>query len=280
MPTGFVMRPLEHLTDYHQAEALQRRVWGFADIEVIPLHVLLTVQKNGGWALGAYRKEGEEMIGLLFGFPGRDALGMKHCSHILGVVPEARSLGVGAALKREQRRRVLDGGVPRVTWTFDPLLFGNAYLNFRKLGVVCRRYLHNIYGEIRGDLNRGMPTDRFEVDWWLESARVKERLAGGNPGVDVANLPEATSSRPAAEGHRLPEGWRDPDAPRVLVEIPTDLPALKRDDPGAPLAWRHLTREAFDALFADAYVATEVVRRDARTFYLLEHEPERHGGAA
>ena len=62
-----IVRPLESAEEYHWAEELQRRVWGFVDVEVIPLHVLLTAHKNGGLVLGAFVQglevEGNRYVG-------------------------------------------------------------------------------------------------------------------------------------------------------------------------------------------------------------------------
>jgi hypothetical protein len=41
------VRPLATIEEYHQAEEIQRHIWGMQDpTQVIPLHVLLTAQKT------------------------------------------------------------------------------------------------------------------------------------------------------------------------------------------------------------------------------------------
>lgn len=268
-------RPLDRIGEYHWAEELQRRVWGFIDVEVIPLHVLLTAQKNGGLTLGAFdtRLSGEaSLLAVAFGFSGLDALGPKHHSHVVGVSPSARGRGIGALLKWYQRACVLDAGQRRITWTYDPLMAGNARFNLRKLGAVAHRYAEDIYGEIRDDLNRGLPTDRLILDWWLDDPVVAARASGGATASDedLAYVPEATASRPAKSGSwRVPVGWSLSDAERVRVEIPIDALALKRDDIEAARAWRHVIRDAFTALFARGYVAIDAYAVDGRAFYVL-----------
>lgn len=270
-----VTRPLERIEEFRDAEELQRRVWGFVDVEVVPLHTLLAGSKNGGLALGAFLRDdagAEELVGLGFGFAGRDALGPKLHSHIVGVAPNVRNRGVGAALKWHQRRAVRAEGVPRVTWTYDPLMAGNARFNLDRLGAVAERYEVNVYGEIRDELNRGLPTDRLVVDWWLDDPGVVARAEGRPPAVsdDATTLPEATRSSSAKQGGwRVPEGWERLDAPRLRLEIPADLQSLKRDDPEAALAWRMLIREAMRTLFADGYRAVAAYARRGRAFYVL-----------
>lgn len=91
MPEGsdVNVRALFTLAEFDEAVVVQRAVWGFSDLDVVPLHVLLTAAKNGGVVLGAYA--GEVMVGMLFGFVGLTPAGkLKHCSHVVGVLPEAR----------------------------------------------------------------------------------------------------------------------------------------------------------------------------------------------
>src|SRR5579885_1006625 len=174
---GFTIRHLESVEDYKAAEEVQRRAWGLSDLDIAPLHILLTIHKSGGLVLGAFDEQTTTLLGFLRGFDGRSDDGRwKHCSHMMGVLPEARDRGIGQALKLEQRRLILAEGLDLVTWTFDPLEARNATLNFTKLGVVSNQYVRNIYGDTLGELNAGLPTDRLSVDWWIGSARVQARV--------------------------------------------------------------------------------------------------------
>jgi predicted GNAT superfamily acetyltransferase len=111
---------------------------------------------------------------------------------MLGVHPEYRDHGVGFALKRAQWQMVRHQGLDRITWTFDPLLSRNANLNISKLGAVCNTYLRNVYGELRDELNSGLPTDRFQVDWWVNSQRVNHRLSRqARPPLALADFLDA-----------------------------------------------------------------------------------------
>ena len=178
------IRLIESLDDFHAVEDLSRRVWESTDLEVVPLHMLTTIAHNGGLVLGAF--DGDRMIGFVLGFLGADEADpkrpamarLKHCSHQLGVLEEYRDRGVGYQLKLAQRDFVLKQGIRLITWTFDPLESRNARLNVARLGAVCNKCLRNIYGELDDGLNAGLPSDRFQVDWWITSARVKERLFG------------------------------------------------------------------------------------------------------
>jgi GNAT superfamily N-acetyltransferase len=140
--------------------------------------MLITAIHNGGLVAGAFT--GDRLIGFIFGFPGieftPDGPRPKHCSHMMGIHPDHRDSGVGFALKRAQWQMVRHQGLDHITWTYDPLLSRNAYLNITKLGAVCSHYRRSEYGDMRDGLNAGLPSDRFQVDWWINTRRVERRL--------------------------------------------------------------------------------------------------------
>ena len=130
------IRALKEAAEFHQCEELQRRVWGMEDISVVPLHLLLTIQKNGGLVLGAFDDQGT-MVGFVFGFLGMTDQGqVKHCSHMAGVLPGYQGRQIGYRLKLAQRAHVLAQGLALATWTYDPLEGSNASLNIGKLGQI------------------------------------------------------------------------------------------------------------------------------------------------
>ena len=173
------IRPANGWEDCLQCEALEKTIWWTPDgSDAVPASLLITVQKNGGLLLGAY--EGSKMVGFVFGFVGVEGEGeahhFKHCSHMLGVLPEYRGLGLGLELKKKQRDYLITQDLDLATWTYDPLQSVNAILNISRLGGVVRRYLRDAYGEMRDALNVGVASDRFEVEWWLKSRRVRDKL--------------------------------------------------------------------------------------------------------
>jgi predicted GNAT superfamily acetyltransferase len=194
----------------------------------------------------------------VWGFPGFDERTtpprLKHCSHQLGIHPDYRLSGLGFALKRRQWGFVRQQGLDLITWTYDPLMARNARLNIGKLGAVCSTYRRDEYGPLRDALNAGLPTDRFQVDWWLSSDRVTARMLGPQPPVPkLADL--------LAAGARLlnppaPDGTPQPPEPdltaalpeTVLVEIPPDFLAAESAGCRPALAWRLGTRAAFEEL--------------------------------
>jgi predicted GNAT superfamily acetyltransferase len=279
---GFTIRHLEAVEDYKAAEEVQRRAWGLSDLDIAPLHILLTIHKSGGLVLGAFDEQTDTLLGFLLGFYGRsDAGGWRHCSHMMGVLPEARDRGIGQVLKLEQRRLILAEGLDLITWTFDPLEARNATLNFTKLGVVSNHYIRNIYGDTLGELNAGLPTDRLSVDWWIRSPRVQERVElAQKPASQVSNdlLAQATSILEItrrADGLLVPGEFdlRSHAAPLAL-EIPNDFQSLKAADSALALRWRLATQALFEHYFEAGYTTTECVFDQSgglrRNVYILE----------
>jgi predicted GNAT superfamily acetyltransferase len=99
-------------------------------------------------------------------------------SHMLAVRPEFRNAGVGRRLKLAQRDDALARGMRLMEWTFDPLEIKNSFFNIEKLGAVTRTYTRNFYGVSSARIQGGRPTDRLHAEWWLESERVTEAVAG------------------------------------------------------------------------------------------------------
>lgn len=277
---------LTTIEQFHECETLQGRVWGLTDTDVVPLHLLITIQQNGGLLLGAFDGQGR-MIGFLLGFLGArggDVTRPKHCSHMMGVLDEWRGRGVGYRLKLAQREHALSQGLDLVTWTYDPLESLNAALNIGKLGAVCDTYVRDLYGPMTDELNAGLATDRFQVDWWIRSERVAGRVEGGRPrrGLDEILGASDTILNPAArraDGLLEPCGeTRLPGTRRVAVEVPAHARGIKDADLDLASRWRDQTRYLFEGCFAAGYAATEfvseVTSEDRRSYYVLERQVE------
>lgn len=274
-----VIRPLKTVEEVQNVEELQFQAWHMPDYrDAVPVHLLVTAQKNGGLLLGAF--DGDQMVGFLFGFLGTTAEGMlKHCSHMLAVLPAYRAHSIGEKLKLEQRRLVAAQGISLITWTYDPLEFPNANLNIRKLGATSRTYLRNIYGKLSDTLNQGLPTDRLQVDWQT----IGKVSGAGRGDKTLKSLLDhgymiATETSSDAAGLLDLHGWQPPSGDHVLVEIPVRFQALKIDSLQRAQQWRFGIRALFDAYFAAGYAVTGFIVDGApsgwRGFYVLERSGE------
>ena len=161
----------------HACVALQKEVWGFTDIELVPLRLFVVAEKIGGQVMGAF--EGQDMVGFAFAVPGFRNRHAFLYSHMLAVRKDHRNSGLGRRLKLFQRDDAIARGFELMEWTFDPLEIKNAYLNIEKLGAIARRYNVNQYGITSSPLQGGLPTDRLVAEWWLKSKRVQAVLTNG-----------------------------------------------------------------------------------------------------
>lgn len=273
-----IIKLLESPEDMTLVEDLQRAVWHGSETDVVPAHVFITAIHNGGLVIGAFLEE--ELVGFVFGFPGLDFTPdgprPKHCSHMMGIKPGQRDSGVGFALKRAQWQMVRRQGIDHITWTYDPLLSRNAYLNIAKLGAVCSTYRRSEYGDMRDGLNAGLPSDRFQVDWWINTRRVERRLSkrARRPlrleDFSKAELqPLYTPQVNASNLLQPPEHFAPLEGRLLLTEIPSDFGTLKEIDFALARDWRFFSREVFETAFARGYIVTDFVHEGTRSFYVL-----------
>ena len=165
------IRPFETMKDFEECVRFQEETWGQRFSERVSVAILKVSQRLGGIAAGAYDDEGG-LAGFVFGITGVQAGEVVHWSDMLAVRPESRDAGLGFQLKAYQRETLLEIGVTRVYWTFDPLESKNAHLNLNKLGAVAGEYVMDMYGQTDSPLHRGIGTDRLVPTWSLDSNRV------------------------------------------------------------------------------------------------------------
>jgi predicted GNAT superfamily acetyltransferase len=184
-PESIVIRKCRELEDMRRCVALQKEVWNFTDLELVPLRLFVVAEKVGGQVIGAFSQG--EMVGFGLAVPGyRGGHSYLH-SHMVGVRKDFRDAGLGRRIKFFQREDAMARGIELIEWTFDPLEIKNAYLNMEKLGAITRRYTVNQYGITSSPLQGGLPTDRLVAEWWLKSKRVETVLSGQKvPAFEVA----------------------------------------------------------------------------------------------
>jgi predicted GNAT superfamily acetyltransferase len=166
------IRPLKQHSEFDDAVRLQREIWGFQDVELLPLRLFVVASKIGGQVLGAF--DGVQMVAFCLCIPGLKGGAKAYLhSHMLGVLPSYRNTGLGRQMKWKQREFALAEGIDLIEWTFDPLEIKNAFFNIQRLGAIVRRYVHNQYGTTTSHLHGGLPTDRLTAEWWIASPRVE-----------------------------------------------------------------------------------------------------------
>ena len=216
---------------------LLRKVWG-ADSpdQILNLPTLRALAHSGSYVVGAYRAG--ELVAATVAFLGRDHL---H-SHVTGVAPGGQGRGVGYLLKLHQRAWALRRAIPRVCWTFDPLVRRNAYFNLQKLGAQATEYLVDFYGPLTDGINVGDPSDRLYASWELTGRRAvaaaRGTLAAPEQGAGVR-----------------------------LVATPPDIEALRLADPEEAKRWRYALRESLAGPLAEGWTIAGVTREGS---YALE----------
>lgn len=233
-------RMLTTRRQFEEAVELQKRIWGFDDIELLPVRLFVVASKIGGHSFGAY--DGEEMIAFCLAIPGLKPGSSAYLhSHMLGVLPAYNNRGVGRRLKLAQREDALARGIELMEWTFDPLEIKNAYFNMERLGAVVRRYVENQYGTTTSPLHGGLPTDRCVAEWWMGSERVRAVIAGEPPVRTV----------------------------EARIELPAGIDDIRRRDRKLARDIQKEAGERFREYFARGLAVIGFERTEAKGTYLL-----------
>ncbi|MFN8375423.1 MAG: GNAT family N-acetyltransferase [Anaerolineae bacterium] len=245
-------RVLHSVEELKQVEQLEIVIWGLNPIDTVPVYVMHAAILNGGIALGAY--EGERMVGMAFAFTAKRGTEIYLWSHMTGVHQEYQGKGLGYELKQMQRRWALNNGYETIRWTYDPLQRGNAHFNIALLGATANVYHENFYGDMDDDINRGLPSDRVEAEWYLPAPKGRAQpdtlLKKNTP--PILNLIRVDDNGIAQT--QLPPTW---EYPSYFVPLPPSLGTLEREQ---RLAWRMAVRQALEVTFAQGYAASAFVK--------------------
>jgi predicted GNAT superfamily acetyltransferase len=283
-----IIKPIKTPEQINQVSVVESAAWGMKPSDTVPDHLLTAITNNGGLLLGAY--DGDQLIGFTLGWLGIVSLDesrlaadqLKLVSHMTGVLSGYRNQRVGYRLKLAQRDWALAQGLDLITWTYDPLESRNGYLNIHLLGCTCQTYLREYYGEMTDLMNEGIPSDRFQVEWWIKETHVRKRISEESDRKESVTIDQLVMegvqliNPPKRKPFSVPQPSElpiEPSSPRVLVEIPTDFQAIRKENIETAVAWRFHTRMIFELLFGGEYQVVDFIyqRGDIpRGFYLLE----------
>ncbi len=254
--------------ELQEAVELQKVYWGSNIGDLVPLHMLFSLANYGGHVFGA-RVDGR-LVGLLIGFLGADIQAddaLLACERLcvmskrMVVLPEYRNLKIGEKLKWAQREFALRHGIQLVSWTFDPLLSRNAYLNLHKLRAVGQTYVLDYFGT--NATNPTLSADRLVVNWWVRHARVDAPLPSDYSDAQLLN----------AVSDGLPTRLCDDvTGDAVLLQIPADFLNLAQVNPDILQIWRDHVRAAFLHVMGAGYIASDFLRRDGASFYVFTRD--------
>jgi len=261
--------PLEKFEEFRECERIQKDVWGNAGVGS---EVLAVTRKYGGVVLGA--SVNGKMAGCLYAFLARRRGRLIHWSHIMAVRCRYRNFGLGFRMKLAHRRLALAEGLKSICWTFDPLQSRNAALNLARLGARVEEYIPDCYGKFLSAIEKGLPSDRFVVNWPIASRLVERRLRGPLPMPDLPSYPRVndtlTNKRGFLENRRIHLRLRNR---RLLVEIPANTDLMRDRDLALARRWRLQTRRVFQTFFTAGYSVAGYLsmgsKMQRRCFYVL-----------
>jgi predicted GNAT superfamily acetyltransferase len=249
---------------------LQKIYWGDDMSAIVPAHMLLSIARYGGHVHGAF--DGEKMVGMLLGFLGADInpaasdsapQKMLVMSKRMVVQPQYRGQKIGENLKLAQREFAIDHNIQLVTWTFDPLLSRNAYLNLHKLAGIGQQYKVDYFGSNASDPT--LSGDRLVVNWWVNHPQTTQNLNSER------TLPETLT--PANQTAVDDRGFLTPVTRRMslagfealTVEIPYEFVPLERNQPQLASRWRDHIRDVFQALLKAGYIAVDFTTKKPKS---------------
>lgn len=243
-----------------EMEELQQTIWGPTSVSPVPQ--LMAAIHNGGVVIAAYHDE--KPVGFCYGFAGFKQGKVHLCSHMLGILPAYRDWGIGRQLKLRQRDWAIENGYDKMTWTFDPLEARNGYLNLCKLGGTVSTYLESYYGDMGDGINKGLPTDRFLLEWDLKSVRVTDAIQGvisdsnewrAYPSVlDWEQIGEHPS--PVIRGVSGENNG-------ILLAVPAAIQKLKQEQLAIAKQWRLALRNLCQEAFSQGYAVVGLLKSDA-----------------
>jgi predicted GNAT superfamily acetyltransferase len=265
------VRQLKTVEEFRQCERIQQAVWGGSSVSG---EVLSVTQRYGGVVIGAMVHG--RIVGFIYAFLARRHGRLIHWSHMMAVEPGFRDRGLGLQMKRAHRQLALEQGIRSICWTYDPLQSRNAALNLARLGGRGEEYLVDAYGHFPSVIEKGLPTDRFVVNWRVAAAHVDQRLAGQRPHANLA-LPRINETRTNVDGFlenrslRLGLGHA-----RLLLQVPDNTDAMREHSLPLARRWRLETRKAMTRYFAAGYIAddftTPEVSGDGSCYYVMRRK--------
>lgn len=248
------------VTEVEEMEALREvcrlfeEVWGRTPEGVpIPSDVLRSLAHSGGSVTAAYDGDGS-LAGAAVAVLSAPA------GSAYSLIAAARAglgdRGIGYAVKQHQRAWALEHDLDAISWTFDPLVGRNARFNLTKLGAEAHEYVESFYGRMADDINGVDDADRLVASWALGSRKAVACSEGTAAEPDDPDLgsAEVRDTGPDGEPAFVATG-------RVWwCRVPSDIVALRRQQPRAASAWRSAVREYFSDALGSGRTATAMTR--------------------
>jgi predicted GNAT superfamily acetyltransferase len=259
---GVVTRDLSGLDEMRLVDGLFQSIWGAGGAQVaMPVNLLQALVHSGNYVAGAWR--GGALVGAGVAFLADRQGEIELHSHVAGVTRSDQGCGVGLALKLHQRSWALARGIQQVTWTYDPLVRRNGWFNLVKLQARATSYFPDFYGVTEDDVNGTDETDRCMVTWELGRPFSLNLALPSAPHDATVALIASANHVPVAHQVRLESGSA------IMCQVPEDIMAVRRRDPGLAREWRLALRATMGAAMDAGYSAKSITRDG---WYLLERD--------
>jgi predicted GNAT superfamily acetyltransferase len=260
---------IKDVEECRQCERVQALTWGAPGVTC---EAMIAAAKYGGALIGTLIDG--QVVGFIFAFLAQYHGRLVHWSHMMAVEEKYRDKGFGFQMKMVHRQVAIERGIKSICWTFDPLQSRNARLNIARLGGMAEEYVQDCYGRFPSVLEKGLPSDRWVVNWKVASARVDKRLRGETPAFN-ASLPHVNATRLNAQGFPQNRSIKlDLTDRRLLVETPSQTEAMRAKDIALARRWRMEARRIFQHYLAQGYHVEDFFppkpETEGRCFYLLQ----------
>lgn len=285
---------------------LEKRVWnreGYREVNAPMLYFELAYLTNGlvltafdeGIYSGEERRRMAEAdpwyaqdrpIGFLVCFADFDKRGPFWYGARMGVDRLYWDKSIGDELVRVLYECAKERSISRIRWTYDPLVSRNGYIYIHRMGAIVREIGFNYYSAVftSDEFNRAISTDRFIVEWLVQTDRVRDRIERGIlPSLDDTS--DMTEENIVNAIDLDAEGLESPGEKNVFhlnvsplfVEIPYNQDRILKADRAKAQRLRDSCRALFMHYLARGYVVRGyVVRREPdgrrRPYYRLERE--------
>ena len=229
--------------DADNVAAFFRSIWADGP-DVVPMDLILAMLHVGAYCTTA--NYGGKIVGASLAFRG-----FYNGEHVLhSHVTASSEPGTGYALKMHQKQWALDHDINTITWTFDPLVRRNGFLNLVKLGARAVEYSPNFYGTMTDAINAGDESDRVVALWDLSANHAPT-------DHDQERHAAVIVIKGAPEFHGLVDGIEN------LVHVPQDIEALRKDGSPSVSQWRAAVRAALLPALNEGWALTGMVNREA-----------------
>jgi len=263
-------RELTKFNEFRECVSLQKEIFGVSDIDAFsPLTLTVFAKKNPpiGIVIGAVdkNKRKNKLIGFFFGTATLQENAIYGIA--IGLLPEYQGQNIGPGIFLKFRELALARNIKYMYGNYDTLEgnLGHSYID--KLGFWGIRYQESPYELTSDDHHQNdIPIENVVVKWELDSIRTSKKL---ERTYLKKKLEQAVLEYPIVSINNFEENKA------VLVEIPDDFIALKKNNFDEALNWRLNTRKIFNEYINKrGYWITEFYsqKKDGKreNYYLLE----------